>query len=96
MKKRMRLVRSGEFHLGIEVLVIAIPCLVSLPERKSYPSFFYVDWLKPIASFEMELKCRPKTSKNSQSAPIRQEADSKLRLLEEGGSSAKSLVQPEQ
>jgi len=24
-----------------------IPCLVSLPERKSYPSFFYVDWLNP-------------------------------------------------
>lgn len=36
------------------------------------------------------------TTTVSQSAPIRQEADSKLRILEEGGRSAKALVQPEQ
>lgn len=39
---------------------------------------------------------KQKPSKNSHSAPIRQEADSKLRIQEEGGRSAKALVQPEQ
>ena len=41
----------------------------------------------------MQAQDRQEQPDGGKAAPIRQEADSKLRILEEGGSSSKTLVQ---